>query len=1358
MGKRAEDDGAMGLSRGPILALQGSGASAFDSQPHFQSAHTRTSINANDECLGESLETAGYGSEGQIRSLAFENPVRAASWLVVAGNRGTAWAMSDLAFLRSKITVGPDPSHTDSLSKGVTVEAFEDSKLYPGSASGTSQAVALSHRRTRTIEESYEINENYQTSLPQRQQRQPQPTSASNNPRPPLSSSSGSTRTLRRTPKFENQSNPDSRPLVAGGAWRPATRRSQSAWRSSEDDDGSTTPPATRRSSQEEAAFWPQRTIRISRRTADAILFALEEAIRTPYPFTPVLAEENASMADLGGGGPPVTNGRPPNGSSRTAVGPISVPQNPSERVRTPTQIMQERREREARRKIERQREQEVAPQRRAQTEGSAAAGDAPANTGASERPSRGAGSSRVNRSSGGENVPPNEASKPQRDRISGGAIGDLPPSLQPQVNPSSAAAQAGQPTAKSRPRDPDITTVPPSTAIRRTQSQSQPASVQAQAAPSARVVSQPQPRTQPTSTGAVHTGTRAEPSAGTTANRPQNAQGSAPGPQQRTQGTSSGSQQRTTGTSSSFPHAFERWEHLSSHWEGLTSFWLKRLEQNKEEIDRNPLNSQLARQVNDLSAAGANLFHAVVELQRLRASSERKFQRWYFETRDELEKGRERAARLERELGQERSAKADAVAALTRVETDKNSAYQNRSTAEQMVKEMRRELQISKEEARRAWEELGRREQEERDRTLSLRSGQPTLVGGVQVVPMIQGATSGQASTNRPSTREGPMSNRPGPESVESPTQGDAGYTTFDPARSDTDTDPFTEGGHVRTGQTAPRLPNTIPQAQQTSNVPAAALQAGSGANQGAPPPSRGGTYLRYGPAATAQQGSAFYQHEGLALLPEGQQMRVTEADERSYVPSVPDTNSQEEYEMNSNGEIQRDDQGRPILYRGDLGSDDSDEYDVQDQLERERMYGQRYGSGISGVEYGSGSTATSDAPGQPADYSGSGYGAAPEWSAVPRHHHPTRLSDVLEEDERTNRTSPSRATTSFSQSLKCPSRPLLRYLHRCTTSPARHYHHHHQPLQPIPSTQKLPTPRNVIRGYKTVEEARSRTYSGPFTARSAILFLTAGACMIVYFRFEKDRMQRKRIAEAAKGVGKPKVGGKFELVDQKGRTWTEANIKGGFTLIYFGFSHCPDICPDELDKMAKMIDLVNGPPPPSASPIPPPPPPSSPTPSTTPSSTTPSPTPQPRQTSTRPPLLPIFISCDPARDTPAVLETYLRDFHPSLVGLTGTWQQVKDVCRAYRVYFSTPEGAQPGMDYLVDHSIYFYLMGDRSLRGMRMGNGGIEANNDDDDDDETDPDGDFIECLGRQHTPESAARIIKEHMSDWRDGIKVT
>ncbi len=185
--------------------------------------------------------------------------------------------------------------------------------------------------------------------------------------------------------------------------------------------------------------------------------------------------------------------------------------------------------------------------------------------------------------------------------------------------------------------------------------------------------------------------------------------------------------------TRSSFPHAFERWEHLSAHWEGLTNFWVRRLEQNADEIAQDPISQQLARQVTDLSSAGANLFHAVVELQRLRASSERKFQRWFFETRSELERNQEVAAMLEAALEEERRTRTEAI--RNAVEREKGT-----SKLQKQLAEMRKELLISKEEARRAWEELGRREQEERERTSSLQEGHPTIVGGVQVVPMSQG------------------------------------------------------------------------------------------------------------------------------------------------------------------------------------------------------------------------------------------------------------------------------------------------------------------------------------------------------------------------------------------------------------------------------------------------------------------------------------------------------------------------------------------------------------------------------------------------------------------------------------------
>ena len=749
-------------------------------------------------------------------------------------------------------------------------------------------------------------------------------------------------------------------------------------------------------------------------------------------------------MSDLGGGGPvsvAVSNTRIQNGGSRAASGSGPTAQHPSSGARTPTEIMRQRRLRDEKKRAAeleaKEREREGAKVRveeeNLDTDRKTAAGVAPANvTGGEISGQRRSGVLSTTRRSGGEvGAPPISTDRKAGERrsVSGTNINPVTANQPPVYVPASSRQENASATPRAANDPPAI----PQTTSRKqrasTVAQGQPRPVQQQQAPpraaSATFSTQPQTsQAKQTSSAAVNSKEQADLSASASGFRPQ------PGPDQPT-----GAQARNT-NASSFPHAFERWENLSSHWEGLTGYWIRKLEQNGEEMDRIPLNQQMARQVTDLSAAGANLFHAVVELQRLRASSERKFQRWFFETRAEQERAQEAQAGLENTLRVERQARADAVAELARMETEKNSAYQTKSNAEQMVREMRRELQISKEEARRAWEELGRREQEERDRTTSLKNGEPTLVGGVQVVPMIQGASSRQESLNRPSTREGPypsgpnLSSLPGAsEAVESPLD-ERGYTNYDPTRSETDTDPFTEGGRGGSSQPSYREPYLSPPA--VTSYPKKPTSNGSSAVGAQAPESRqeqsvsestgaGGTYLRYGPEGSTSQAGApsFYQHEGPTLHQDNP--RTTEQDERSYVQSV-GTVSEEDYEMNDNGEVRHDEQGRPIPFGSGLGSEDSDENDVQVLQERERMYGYQYGTNISGVEYGHGPTGgveptftTGTLQGAqiaPVDYSGSEYGSRLGWDAVlPRHHHPTRLSDVLEEDER-SRTSPSRAS----------------------------------------------------------------------------------------------------------------------------------------------------------------------------------------------------------------------------------------------------------------------------------------------------------------------------------------------------------
>ena len=800
-------------------------------------------------------------------------------------------------------------------------------------------------------------------------------------------------------------------------------------------------------------------------------------------------------MSSLGDRRVPVTsNGNIQNGGPRATAGPAPASQVPTTRVMTPKEIMKRRNDREARNKAEgeaRQREQDAIEEERVR-ERTRSRKEAPEPAGVA-----------VGTATGGE-AAGNRRPRPAGGRASGSDLPAVDTSIERR---SSDRVKTGV-TSRANP----VTATQPSTYVPvggRSHEQSGIPTLAAENVPgptytrsrpaASASASQPQPRqTQPQTrtTSATYKSTQTKLPSGTGATtQAQAGPSAAPSTSERPPAAqTSGGESRNT-TTSSFPHAFERWETLSSHWEGLTSYWIRRLEGNSDEMNREPLNQQLARQVTDLSAAGANLFHAVVELQRLRASSERKFQRWFFETKTEQEKTRERLAELENALRVERQTRTAAVSNNAQIDAIRASAEQVKSNAEQVVKEKMRELAISREEARRAWEELGRREQEERERTTSLRNGEPTLVGGVQVVPMLQGATTRRSSGSRPPARDGPLPGDTGgltghptrrpDEFVESPREGEVGFTNYDPTRSETDTDPFTEGGREVPPEVPP-VPSTVayPQQQTASSSTAAtqATRAAAGSHPSssqqstvqAPPPTSssggGGTYLSYGPAgSTARQsqpsatGSGpFYHHQDTSLLPsETTRPRTTEADERSYVQSIGDTLSEEDYEMDERGEIRTDAQGNPILvyrHRGEGGrpasEDDSDEYDVVDQLERERMYSQRYGggvSGISGVEYGHGPTGTaigtalggtasrpvggvynlpggviptgeqqqqqqqaiygasSSQGGQIVDYSGSGYGTG--WESMPRHHHPTRLSDVLEEDER-SRTSPSRAS----------------------------------------------------------------------------------------------------------------------------------------------------------------------------------------------------------------------------------------------------------------------------------------------------------------------------------------------------------
>ncbi|WP_270934498.1 SCO family protein [Falsiroseomonas oryzae] len=131
--------------------------------------------------------------------------------------------------------------------------------------------------------------------------------------------------------------------------------------------------------------------------------------------------------------------------------------------------------------------------------------------------------------------------------------------------------------------------------------------------------------------------------------------------------------------------------------------------------------------------------------------------------------------------------------------------------------------------------------------------------------------------------------------------------------------------------------------------------------------------------------------------------------------------------------------------------------------------------------------------------------------------------------------------------------------------------------------------------------------------------------------------------------------LGGPFTLTDHTGRRVTEADFAGRFLLVYFGFTYCPDVCPTELGTIAAAVDALDG-------------------------------------QADR--VVPVFITVDPERDTQEAMADYVSRFHPRMVGLTGTEQQVAAAARAYRVFYAKVQRTD-ATDYLVDHSSFVYLVG---------------------------------------------------------------
>jgi protein SCO1/2 len=139
---------------------------------------------------------------------------------------------------------------------------------------------------------------------------------------------------------------------------------------------------------------------------------------------------------------------------------------------------------------------------------------------------------------------------------------------------------------------------------------------------------------------------------------------------------------------------------------------------------------------------------------------------------------------------------------------------------------------------------------------------------------------------------------------------------------------------------------------------------------------------------------------------------------------------------------------------------------------------------------------------------------------------------------------------------------------------------------------------------------------------------------------------------------IGQPRLGGDWILINAKnGQTFSRESLKGKWAMLYFGFTFCPDVCPQEMEKIVQVDKILK------------------------------------ERGVTN--FQPVFITVDPKRDTCAQVDNFIKEFSPDYIALTGTPDMIKHVTRLYRVYFNQNVNQTSDEDYLVDHSIIHYLLG---------------------------------------------------------------
>ncbi|OWK30292.1 SCO family protein [Sphingomonas dokdonensis] len=134
-------------------------------------------------------------------------------------------------------------------------------------------------------------------------------------------------------------------------------------------------------------------------------------------------------------------------------------------------------------------------------------------------------------------------------------------------------------------------------------------------------------------------------------------------------------------------------------------------------------------------------------------------------------------------------------------------------------------------------------------------------------------------------------------------------------------------------------------------------------------------------------------------------------------------------------------------------------------------------------------------------------------------------------------------------------------------------------------------------------------------------------------------------------------RIGGAFTLTDQDGKRVSDTAFAGKYRIMYFGYTFCPDVCPVDVQNLAAGLKLLEKSDPALAQRV-----------------------------------VPIFVTIDPERDTPAVLKQFVGAFHPRMVGLTGSPEEIAKVAKEFAIFYQRGKGTPDG--YLMDHSRQAYLM----------------------------------------------------------------